>query len=527
MKLSALISAAEEKGQTGLMGSVFQNGADGADPDIGSLHYRSQEIVPGGLFVAIPGHTADGHDYIGDALARGAAAVIVERTVSHNGVFVKVSDSRRALAHLAAAFYGAPSEDMSLVGITGTNGKTTVTYLVESILVAAGFLPGIIGTVNCRFAGKTLDSPVTTPESLDLQRILFDMKQHGVTHVVMEVSSHAIDLARVRSCWFDVGAFTNLSQDHLDYHKTMDAYWVCKRRFFTEYLTEGPKARGAVAVVNTDNTHGDELHGFLLEEAAGHEPISYGHNPNNDVRPVTVAVDKTGIYGDVMTPAGKVSIHSKLAGGHNLENILCAVGIAVGLDVPLAAIEAGIAGVSRIPGRLERVGNESDRFVFVDYAHTPDALENVLKTLHAISDQRIICIFGCGGDRDADKRPLMGRIAGKLSDVVIITSDNPRTESPQAIIDQIVSGIRQTASSPIESSDGLDAWQGKGYLVAPDRREAIRLGARAARPGDMVLIAGKGHETYQIIGTEKIPFDDRQVAEEAVRALRGMGKGHG
>ena len=421
MKLSTLLAAAREKGNTELEQAVFLNGADGTDPKIFSMHYRSQEVGPGGLFVAISGHTADGHDYIEDALERGAVAVIVERSVSHDGVFVKVPDSRRALAHLAAAFYGFPSEEMFVIGITGTNGKTTVTYLMESMLVSAGVSPGIIGTVNCRFAGKTIDSPVTTPESLDLQRILFEMKQQGVTHVVMEVSSHAIDLSRVASCWFNVGAFTNLSQDHLDYHNTMDAYWGCKRRFFTDYLNEGPKSSDAVTVINMDSSYGDELHAILLEGNYGREPISYGHNPNNIVHPMMVAVDKTGIYGDVATPAGKVPIRSKLVGGHNLENILCAVGICVGLDVPLSAIEAGINSTSRIPGRLERVGNGSDRYIFVDYAHTPDALENVLKTLHAISDQRIICIFGCGGEWGVGKTPLMGKISRGVWCFSIIT----------------------------------------------------------------------------------------------------------
>ena len=258
----------------------------------------------------------------------------------------------------------------------------------------------------------------------------------------------------------------------------------------------------------------------------GAPPLTYGHNPTSDVRPGTVAVDKTGIYGEVITPMGNVPIQSGLVGGHNLENILCAVGIGIGLGLPLSAIQRGIHAVSAIPGRLERVMSEDGRLVFVDYAHTPDALENVLKTLHAISNQRIICIFGCGGDRDSGKRPLMGQIAGKWSDISVITSDNPRSESPLTIIEEIVSGIRKTASRPIGHIDDLQGQTGKVYFVAPDRREAIRMGIEAAQPGDMVLIAGKGHETYQIIGSTKLPFDDRQAAK-AVLNGSNKGKGHG
>ncbi len=520
MKLSALMAAvvANEKANGNghnEYAPVFNHTAE-TDPDICSIHYRSQTVQPGGLFVAVPGHRADGHDYIEDAMERGAVAAVVQRVSSHEGIFLKVPDTRQALAQISAAFYSHPSEALSVIGVTGTNGKTTVTYLVESILTAAGLSPGVIGTVNCRYAGMTQESPVTTPESLDLQRLLFQMKTAGVTHVIMEVSSHAIDLFRVASCRFDIGAFTNLSQDHLDYHRTMEAYWACKRRFFTEYLQKGPKAKTALAVVNTDNHWGDDLLA-VLHPAAGRVPISYGHRPNSDVRPLTVSVEKTGIQGELMTPAGPVGIQSRLVGGHNLENILCAVSIGVGLALPVPAIEKGILNVSSIPGRLEQIWNDAKRFVYVDYAHTPDALENVLKTLHAISDQRIICVFGCGGDRDAEKRPQMGRIAGKWCDVTVITSDNPRTESVTAIIEQILTGIQQTASKPIAADEATAP--GKGYLVLPDRREAITWAIRVATPGDMVLVAGKGHETYQIIGTEKRPFDDRIIAREALLAL--------
>ena len=491
--------------------------AGGYDPDILSIHYRAQEVTPGGIFVAICGEVADGHDYIDEALSRGAAAVLAQKRVREDKKIFLVKDSRQALDQTAAAFYGHPSEDVTLIGVTGTNGKTTVTYLVESILSAAGFRTGVIGTVNYRYAGHAFDNPVTTPESLDLQRILAEMKAEGISHVVMEVSSHGIDLGRVASCRFDVGAFTNLTQDHLDYHKTMEGYWASKQRFFTELLIRGPKGGRSTAALNTDSPYGLELLQQLSTLPRMPATITYGKGEKNNVYPTEQSIDLSGIRATIVTPVGSLTVRSRLVGTYNLENILCAVSVGTALALPPDAIREGLDAAVSVPGRLERVDDSLGRMVFVDYAHTPDALRNVLETLRGVSRNRLICVFGCGGDRDKGKRPQMGRIAGRLCDLAVVTSDNPRTEAPDRIIDGIVAGIREEMTREI-SWEGPDAWTGtRGYRVVSDRARAIREAIAAAKPGDVVLIAGKGHETYQIIGKNKRAFDDRLVAAEALR----------
>ena len=489
------------------------------DPDIVSIHYRAQEVVPGGIFVAIRGEVADGHDYIDEALSRGAAAVLAQKRTREDHKIFLVEDSRRALDQAAAAFYGHPSEDVTLVGVTGTNGKTTVTYLIESMLSAAGFRTGVIGTVNYRYAGHVFDNPVTTPESLDLQRILAEMKAEGISHVVMEVSSHGIDRARVASCRFDVGAFTNLTQDHLDYHKTLDEYWACKQRFFTELLIQGPKGGRAVAVLNTDNPYGRELYQKLSTPDPIPAVVTYGRDEKNNVYPTGLDSDLSGLRATIVTPAGPVACDSPLVGAYNLENILCAVSVATALALPPDDIQEGLDATVSVPGRLERVDDSLGRMVFVDYAHTPDALQNVLGTLRGVSRNRLICVFGCGGDRDKGKRPQMGKIAGRLCDLVVVTSDNPRSEVPDRIIDGIVAGVREEMPREI-SWESPDVWTGnRGYRVVADRAGAIREAVGAAKPGDVVLIAGKGHETYQIIGKDKRAFDDRLAAAEALREI--------
>ncbi|MBW2366939.1 MAG: UDP-N-acetylmuramoyl-L-alanyl-D-glutamate--2,6-diaminopimelate ligase [Deltaproteobacteria bacterium] len=484
-----------------------------SDPIIGAIHYRSQDVVPGGLFVAISGHRADGHDYIDDAISRGAAAIVAEKEIDCTRPLVQVTDSRRALAELAAAFYNNPSHRLNLVGITGTNGKTTVTYLVEGMLASAGYRVGVIGTVNYRYGGRQFDNPVTTPESLDLQRILAKMEAAGVTHVVMEVSSHAVDLSRVVSCCFTVGAFTNLTQDHLDYHKTMVAYWDCKRRFFTENILTGPTGGRTVVVVNSDDEHGKSL---LADLASTHAQVVPFGQADGAVRPMAVTTDALGIRGQVSIPTGVVDISSQLVGMHNLENLLCAVGIGVALSLPPRNIVAGIKSVTHVPGRLERISDPDGRLIFVDYAHTPDALKNVLTTLLGITTRRIVCIFGCGGDRDTGKRAPMGEISGRLANLSIVTSDNPRGESPEKIIDQIIDGIRPLGIDRLSAHDVGDWNSESAYLVMPDREEAIQIGIQVAGPGDVVLIAGKGHETYQLIGAQRLRFDDRVAAREVL-----------
>jgi UDP-N-acetylmuramyl-tripeptide synthetase len=458
--------------------------------------------------------TADGHDFIDDALRRGAVAVVVEKPIDRQTPVIAVRSARRALAELAAAFYGQPSEHLTIVAVTGTNGKTTTTYLVESILAQAGIRTGVIGTINYRYGGKTFANPVTTPESLDLQRILADMRAAGVTHVVLEASSHAIDLHRIHGCRMDVAVFTNLSQDHLDYHGTMQAYWETKKRLFTEHLTAGPKAGRAVAVINTDSAHGRELAALLASRV-----VRVGTGESCEVRGEHMTCSLQGIRGVLALHRTRMDVGSQLVGRHNIENILCAVGASTALGLPAEAIRSGIAALACVPGRLERVATRSGRFVYVDYSHTPDALENALVALRQLASGRLICVFGCGGDRDRTKRPVMGAIAARLSDRVVVTSDNPRTEEPRAIIEEILPGVREQGLVQVDADQLGSASAGKAFAAQPDRRRAIEAGIRAARPGDTVLIAGKGHETYQVIGQHTIHFDDREEAQRVLDQL--------
>jgi UDP-N-acetylmuramyl-tripeptide synthetase len=503
MRLAALLTGVTPTAVSGL---------EGDGPEVRSLHYRSQDVRPGGVLGAVRGSVADGHDFVADALARGAAALVVERPVAAAGTAVlQVPDTRRALAELAAAFYGRPSEGMTVVAVTGTNGKTTTTYLIESILEQAGHPTGVVGTINYRYAGRSFPNPVTTPESLDLQRILADMRSAGVRHAVLEASSHAIQLARIHACRMDVAVFTNLSQDHLDFHGDMPAYWAVKQALFTEHLRSGPKADQAVAVVNTDHAHGREL-----AQTLGARVVRVGTAPDCDVCGEDIACSLDGIRGALRRGADRVEFASPLVGRHNIENILCAAGAALALGIRPDAVGRGIADLSCVPGRLERVANGAGIGVYVDYSHTPDALENALRALRALTSGRLICVFGCGGDRDRKKRPIMGAIAARLSDLAVVTSDNPRSEPPQAIIDEILPGLRREGVLPVGREAAADR---PGYVDEPDRRRAIATGIGAARPGDAVLIAGKGHETYQVIGARTVHFDDR---EEAARVLAGL-----
>jgi UDP-N-acetylmuramoyl-L-alanyl-D-glutamate--2,6-diaminopimelate ligase/murE/murF fusion protein len=511
MRLARLMTALVPAAVTGLQGQ---------GPEVTGLHYRAQEVQPGGIFVAIRGHAADGHDYIDDARQRGAVAVVTEKPVAGAGVVVTVGDTRRALAELAAAFYGHPSEQLTVIAVTGTNGKTTTTYLVEGILTQAGLPTGVIGTINYRHSGRSHPSPVTTPESLDLQRILAEMRAAGVSHVVLEASSHAIELQRIHACWLDVGVFTNLSQDHLDFHGCMPAYWAAKKRLFTHFLRSGPKAGRAVAVVNTDNDHGR-----TLAEEVAHRIIRTGTRADCSVRGELFACDHRGLRAAVRIGDRHIAIHSQLVGRHNIENLLCAAGVGAALGIAPQVIGAGIEAVRCVPGRLERVESRSGRWVYVDYAHTPDALEHALSALRALTAGRVICVFGCGGDRDRTKRPVMGAIAARLSDLAIVTSDNPRTEDPVSILAQIVPGMQAQGVPQVDGDDIAVLAARKSFVAEPDRRKAIALGLRAAQPGDTVLIAGKGHEPYQIIGRQVIHFDDREEAASVLKKLEEGNEG--
>jgi UDP-N-acetylmuramoyl-L-alanyl-D-glutamate--2,6-diaminopimelate ligase len=487
------------------------------DPEIKSVHYRAQEVQSGGLFVAIAGHAADGHNYVDQALQRGAVAVVSQKEITGKTINIRVAGTRQALADIAACFFDYPSQRLTIIGITGTNGKTTTAYLVESILQQAGYRVGVIGTINYRYADKIFANPITTPESLDLQRILADMQQAGVSHVVMEASSHAIDLYRIRNCWFDAAVFINLSQDHLDFHGDMKSYWVSKKKLFTEYLVDGPKRDRAVAVINCNSSNGRELADILQVPV-----IKTGSGPDDMVRAQNAQFDQNGTTGEIVTPGETFHFKSELVGRHNLENILCAAGVGSALNLSTGDIKSGIEAVSAIPGRLERIENNTGRFVYVDYAHTPDALKNVIDALRMVMADRIICVFGCGGDRDTAKRPLMGEIAAQLCDLSVVTSDNPRTEDPTAIINQILKGVQQVKSRCYSAADFRNGFKDKGYVVEADRQRAIQLAIRVSEPGDTVLIAGKGHETYQILGTTTKPFDDREEARKALGAVGGQ-----
>jgi UDP-N-acetylmuramoyl-L-alanyl-D-glutamate--2,6-diaminopimelate ligase len=509
VKLSRLIEALKP------LAVDHQGVRKGMDPEIKSVHYRAQDVKSGGLFVAIAGHRADGHDYVAEALQRGAAAVVSQKKIGGKTINIRVAATRQALADIAACFFDYPSQKLTVIGITGTNGKTTTAYLVEGILQQAGYRVGLIGTINYRYGGKIFANPVTTPESLDLQRILADMQQAGVSHVVMEASSHAIDLYRIRNCFFDVAVFINLSQDHLDFHGNMDSYWASKKKLFTQYLVDGPKKDRAVAVINCNSSDGRELADILQVPV-----IKTGSDPDDRVRSQKTQFDLNGTTGEIATPGGAFHFKSGLIGRHNLENILCAAGVGVALNLPTDRMKSGIEAVAAVPGRLERIENNSGRFVYVDYAHTPDALKNAIDALHMVRADRIICVFGCGGDRDSAKRPLMGEIAARLCDLSVITSDNPRTENPTVIIDQILDGVRRAKSRCYPPADLHNGFKDKGYAVEADRQRAIQLAIGVSEPGDTVLIAGKGHETYQILGTSSIAFDDREEARKALNKLK-------
>ncbi|MCK5243818.1 MAG: UDP-N-acetylmuramoyl-L-alanyl-D-glutamate--2,6-diaminopimelate ligase [Desulfobacterales bacterium] len=483
------------------------------DQEILSVHCDSRNVRPGGLFVAIRGLQTDGHLYIEDAIKHKASAVVIEQgwTSSCSIPVMRVPDTRIAMSQIAAAFYGNPSKDLCVIGVTGTNGKTTTSYLIESILVAAGFKVGVIGTINYRFGPFVHPNPMTTPEALDIQRLLRRMVESGVTHVVMEVSSHGLDLNRVDHCQFDCCVFTNLSQEHLDYHKSMDAYFACKKRLFSDLLNKGAKRKNAVAVINHDDPKGELIaHGLTL-------PIFYsGYSRTNKIWIEDVKTTPEYTSGVIHIPEGMLSFRSSLVGRYNVHNLLAAAGVGAALNIPPEAIKRGIRELRSIPGRLEPVSNDLDISILVDYAHTPDALEKVLAALRELTVGRLITVFGCGGDRDREKRPVMGEVVGRLSDLAVITSDNPRREAPDAIIESIITGIKPVMSKEYLLPHLGSGFDKPGYCVIPDRSAAIVCGIKAARPKDTVLIAGKGHETYQIIGTESRPFDDREAAEKAI-----------
>lgn len=484
--------------------------------DITALTCDSRKVMPGTLFFALKGTTADGHAYIGMAKAAGAVAVVLEdRSAAPDDMpWVHVADGRLVMAQMAACFHGVPTASLPLVGITGTNGKTTTTYIVEGILKEAGQPVAVLGTISYRFGDAVFEASHTTPESTELQEMLQKLALAGARGFVMEVSSHALEQRRVDGCLFDVGVFTNLTRDHLDYHGEMESYKQAKLRLFTSLLQPDTTKPVRRSVINLDDPAGAE---FVRASAC--PVVSYGLHPDAAVTVREPETSLRGISGILVTPAGELPFSSPLLGRYNLSNLMAAAAVGYALGIRPEVIVRGIASHGTVPGRLEPVKNRQGITCLVDYAHTGDALENVLTTLRKLTSGRIITVFGCGGDRDPGKRPIMGEIAARLSDLAIATSDNPRTEDPFVILEQVRSGILPMGLHEFTRDELQAGLQGKGFIALENRREAIRLGARLSRPGDILLLAGKGHEDYQIIGRLKHHFDDREEAAAAFEAL--------
>jgi UDP-N-acetylmuramoyl-L-alanyl-D-glutamate--2,6-diaminopimelate ligase len=475
-----------------------------ADAGVGAVtgvSYDSRTVTAGQVFVALRGQHADGTAFARQAIERGAAAIVSEQPAPE-GVRVPwamVEDARLALAVVAAAFYRDPSREMRVIGITGTNGKTTTAYLVASIFEAAGIRCGLLGTVAYRIGDVVHEATRTTPEAPDVQALLRQMIDEGCGACAMEVSSHALSLRRVDGMTFAAGVFTNLTRDHLDFHADMDEYFRAKRRLFEMLPREAP------SLLNLDDPRGSAL------IDAGGRPVTYAIGRAADITPGPLSFSLDGLTFDVRTPRGTLHVRSTLVGRPNVYNILAAVSTATALDLPFDAIERGVQGLAGVPGRFEMVSGKKDEVtVVVDYAHTDDALRNLLETARPLARGRLITVFGCGGDRDRTKRPLMGAVAGRLSDLIVITSDNPRSEDPSRIIEEIQRGI--TADTRKDA--------GQRLLTIVDRGAAIARAIELARPGDLVLIAGKGHEKYQVIGDRVLPFDDVAVAREALSRRR-------
>jgi UDP-N-acetylmuramoyl-L-alanyl-D-glutamate--2,6-diaminopimelate ligase len=496
--------------QTLLNGVAIKDVRGTEKREISGIAYDSRDVEQGYLFVALRGHAKDGHDFIEEAVRKGASAVVGEQfaAVDPEVTWIRVQNSREALSKLAVSFYKAPFERMTLIGITGTNGKTTSSYLLESILSVAGRVPGVIGTVNYRVLGQTWDAAVTTPESLDLMRMLRRMADAGATDVVIEVSSHALDQGRAKDCPFEGAVFTNISRDHLDYHHSMAEYFDTKCSLFSSGL-KGATNSLKWAAINTDDPKGKAL--LSLTDARA---VTYGTEKGCDVRAEDVRVTRDGLCAGLITPAGQTRVESELIGHFNIYNILAASTAAFCMDIDLELVSEGIGRLKGVPGRLELVKNRRSLMIVVDYAHTPDALSKAIGAVKPLVNGKLITVFGCGGDRDKGKRWEMGRVAGGHSDVVIVTSDNPRTEDPAAIAAQAEKGVQESGLKRINGASHRDIGE-SGYFLDLDRASAIGKAVQLADERDVILIAGKGHEDYQIIGRERRHFDDREVAAKA------------
>ncbi len=470
------------------------------DLEVSGLSYDSRSVGRGQLFAALHGARQDGLEFVRAAKRRGAVAVLSDRTPPLPIPWIETENPRAALADLAAAHFGRPAEKLTLAGVTGTNGKTTTAFLIDAALRKASKVTGLLGTVETRIAGRPKDSSLTTPESLDLQQLLREMVDEGVTHATLEVSSHSLVQERVRGLKFRAAVFTNLTRDHLDFHGGFEAYFEAKKRLFVDHLhPEG------FAIVNLDDEHGNAL----AESLRGPRCRTFGFTPGAHYRPEDLDVSLQGVRFLCTTPGGPVQVHSPLVGLFNVSNLLGAIGALMALGLTAAEAASGVSSLPGVPGRMERLDIGQPFSVIVDYAHTDDALRNLLDTLRSLGPKRIITVFGCGGDRDRSKRPLMGSVAAQRSDLVIATSDNPRSEPPRGILDEIAQGFKNHTTP---------------FKLIVDRREAIEEALRSAGPGDLVVIAGKGHEGTQTIREKKLPFDDRLVAKEI---LRGLGRDGG
>ncbi|TCS84418.1 UDP-N-acetylmuramoyl-L-alanyl-D-glutamate--2,6-diaminopimelate ligase [Tepidibacillus fermentans] len=472
------------------------------DIEINGIEVDSRKVQPGSVFLCLPGFTADGHDFAPKAIENGAVALICERELSISVPQVIVKDSRFAMAFLADRFYGHPSQQLKVIGVTGTNGKTTTTHLIDKILTDQGNTTGLIGTIKMKIGNEIFDVKNTTPDALELQRSLAKMVEIGSDYAVMEVSSHALDMGRVRGVKYHVGVFTNLTQDHLDYHVTMEQYRHAKGLLFSQLgnVYSNEVCENQYAVLNVD----DEATEYYRRITSA-QVITYGIDRDADVKATNIKISAYGNEFTVETFKGSIDLQLKLVGKFNVYNALAAITVALIEGITLESIKKSLEEIDGIDGRFEPVALGQDFAVLVDYAHTPDSLENVLKTVKEFAKGKIYCVFGAGGDRDKTKRPLMGKIAVQYSDVAVVTSDNPRTEDPDQIIEDILAGIR-------EMNTGADK-----YVAIVDRKKAIEYAIQKAEKNDVIVIAGKGHETYQILHDKVIHFDDREIAREAIR----------
>lgn len=469
------------------------------DATVSGLSSDSRMVRPGDVFIAYRGFEANGHDFIEPALVNGAVAVVFDEprhAPTVEGVpWAQVEDARKACAEIAASFYEDPSTELLVAGVTGTNGKTTTTFMIEAILAAAGLRGAVMGTLGYGTIDELTEAPRTTPDAIDLQRWMRELAQAQIHGVAMEISSHSLVLHRPWRCSFDVGVFTNLSQDHLDFHEDIDSYLEAKLLLFTEYAEASLKPM--VGAINLDDRFGP-----ALAQRATCPVLGYGFTGDCDVHAADPQMDERGTSFGLVLPSGRVEVRLQMPGRFNVANALAAAAAAHVMEIDAGAIAEGLAGHRSVPGRFERVDAGQPYTIIVDYAHTPEALQNVLTVARQLKPRQLICVFGCGGDRDPDKRPKMGRIATENADFTVVTSDNPRSEEPAEIIAQITAGVA-----------------GDRYTVEADRRVAIETALRMAEPGDLVLIAGKGHETYQIFADETIDFDDRRVAAELVSEI--------